>query len=339
MLMFTRWLGAITFSLAAATALGQAKLEKVVFATNWKAEAEHGGYYQAVADGSYKACGLDVEIQMGGPSVNNRPLLPVGKIDFLMGGNMLNAFDAVKQKVPTMVVAAHFQRDPQGLMAHPGAYEKFEDLKKAPVIFISSYGLASFYQWMKSAYGFREEQVKPYQFSIAPFLANKASAVQAYLTAEPLSAEREGKFKPKFFLLADHGWSSYSTTVETRNDLIAKKPQVVQCFVDASSIGWTNYLYGDRKAADALIKKHNPEMDDATIIYSIAKMKEHDIVDSGDALKFGIGAMTDARMRDFHAKMIKAGLFKEGEIDLARSYTLQFVNKGVGLDVRKRLVK
>ena len=320
-------------------AWAQGKPERVVFATNWKAQAEHGGYYQALVDGTYKQCGLDVEIAMGGPQVNNRPLLPVGKIDFLMGGNLLQAFDAVKQKVPTLVVAAHFQRDPQGVMAHPGLYPSFEALKKAPVILVSAYGVTSFYQWMKSAHGFHEEQVRPYQFSLAPFLVNKTWVVQAYLTAEPLSAEREGKIKPQFFLLADHGWTSYSTTVETRADLIAKKPQVVQCFVDASATGWINYLHGDRKAADAMIRKHNPEMDEATLAYSVAKMKEYGIVDSGDALTQGVGAMSDARIADFHTKMIAAGLFKAGEIDLKRSYTLAFVNKGVAVELRKKLAK
>ncbi|MDB5803626.1 MAG: nitrate transporter substrate-binding protein [Betaproteobacteria bacterium] len=311
--------------------------EKVIFATNWKAQAEHGGYYQALADGSYAKCGLDVQIQMGGPSANNRPLLPVGKIDFLMGGNMLQAFDSVKQKIPTVVVAAHFQKDPQGIIAHPNqGYEKFEDLKKAPSILISAYSLAGFYQWMKSQYGFKEEQTKPYNFSIAPFLVNKTWAMQGLLSSEPYSIEKEAKFKPKFFLLADYGWSTYSNTVETRSELVEKKPRVVQCFVDASAIGWTNYLYGDNKKANEMIKKANPEMTDDIIAYSIAKMKEYGIVDSGDAAAKGIGMMTDARMQDFLDKMVKAGLFKPGEIDLKKAYTLKFVGGGAGAGLAEK---
>ena len=313
-------------------------LEKVVFATNWKAQAEHGGYYQALADGSYRKCGLDVEIRQGGPSVNNRPLLPVGKIDFLMGGNMLQAFDAVKQKMPTMVVAAHFQKDPQGMLAHPGqGYEKFEDLKNAPVLFISAYSLSSFYQWMRSQHGFREEQVKPYNFSLAPFLANPKSGQQGLLTSETYSFEKETKTPAKFFLLADNGWSTYSNTVETRTDLIEKKPRVVQCFVDASTLGWVNYLHGDNKGANALIKKANAEMTDDLLAFSIRKMKEYGIVESGDALAKGVGAISDARVKDFHDKMVRAGLFKAGEVDFAKSYTMKFVGNGVGVELRKKL--
>ncbi|HEY4374242.1 MAG TPA: ABC transporter substrate-binding protein [Burkholderiales bacterium] len=318
--------------------LAQAQTQKVVFATNWKAQAEHGGYYQALADGTYKKCGLDVEIQMGGPSVNNRLLLPVGKVDFLMGGNMLQAFDAVKQKIPTTVVAAHFQKDPQGIIAHPDAgYQKFEDLKKAPTILISGYSLAGFYQWMKSQYGFKEEQTKPYNFSIAPFLINKTWAMQGLLSSEPYSIEKEAKIKPRFFLLADYGWSTYSNTIETRTDLVEKKPQVVQCFLDASAIGWENYLYGDNKAANAMIKKSNPEMTDDILAYALTKMKEYGIVDSGDTLTKGIGVITDARMQDFLDKMVKAGLFKPGEIDLKKVYTTKFVGHGAGLAEKKKL--
>jgi NitT/TauT family transport system substrate-binding protein len=334
-----RTLAAASSVLALATGAAPAQpVEKVVFATNWKAEAEHGGYYQALADGSYRKCGLEVEIRQGGPSVNNRPLLAVGKIDFLMGGNMLQAFDAVKQKIPTVVVAAHFQKDPQGMLAHPGqGYDKFEDLNRAPVVFVAAYSLSSFYQWMKSQHGFREEQVKPYNFSLAPFLANRKSVQQGLLTSETYSYEKEAKAPAKFFLLADNGWSTYSNTVETRAELVEKKPKQVQCFVDASTLGWVNYLYGDNKAANALIRKHNPEMTDDLIDFSIRKMKEYGIVESGDALTKGIGVVTDARVKDFHDKMVKAGLFKAGEIDFAKSYTSKFVGNGVGMDVKKKL--
>lgn len=310
-------------------------LEKVRYGTNWVAQAEHGGYYQAVADGTYKACGLDVEIVPGGPQANNRMLLPVGKIDFYMGGNMIQSFDAVREGIPTMVVAANFQKDPQILMAHPGqGFDTFEDLKKSNDILVSKEGLATFYQWLRTAYGFKEEQTKPYAFNPAPFIANKKAVQQGYLTSEPLAVIKAAGFEPKVFLLADNGFDTYSTTIETRRELVEKKPQVVQCFVDGSAKGWYNYLYGDNKAANALIKKDNPEMSDDQIAYSIAKMKEYGIVDSGDALTSGIGAMTDARVKSFFDKMVKAGLFK-ADLDYTKSYTLAFVNKGVGKDLKK----
>ena len=311
-------------------------LDKVSFATNWLAEAEHGGFYQAVADGTYAKYGLEVKIVPGGPQANNRLLLISGKVDFFMGANMIQALDAVKEGVPTLAVASMFQKDPIIYMSHPGqGLDKIEDLKNANAYFVGKDNLVTVFQWAKQTYGFREEKVKPYSFNPAPFLADKKSVQQGYLTSEPYEVEKQGGFKPNVFLVADYGYDSYSTTIETRADTIAKRPDLVQRFVDASAIGWYNYLYGDNKAANVLIKKDNPEITDGQIAFSIAKMKEYGIVDSGDSLKAGIGAMTDARMKSFFDKMVKAGVV-DAKVDYKKSYTLQFVNKGVGVDLRPK---
>jgi NitT/TauT family transport system substrate-binding protein len=310
-------------------------LDKVSFGTNWVAEAEHGGFYQALADGTYRKYGLDVTIVPGGPNVNNRILLPVGKIDFFLSANTLQSFDAVEQNIPTIAVASMFQKDPQVLIAHPDqGIEKFEDLKTL-TLFVSKEGMATYFQWLKADYGFSEKQVKPYTFNPQPFLADKKSAMQGYVTSEPYAVEKAGKFKPKIFLLADQGFNTYSTLIETRRDLVDKKPDLVQRFVDASIIGWYNYIYGDNKPANALIKKHNPEMTDELLAYSVAKMKEYGIVDSGDAVTLGVGAMTDARMKNFFDKMVRVGVTK-ATIDYRKAYTLQFVDKKVGLDLRPK---
>jgi NitT/TauT family transport system substrate-binding protein len=310
-------------------------LDKVSFGTNWVAEAEHGGFYQALADGTYKKYGLDVTIVPGGPNANNRILLPVGKIDFYMSANTLQAFDAVEQNVPTIEVASLFQKDPQVLIAHPDQnIKKLIDLKRL-TLFISKEGVATYFQWLKADFGFKEEQVKPYTFNPQPFLADKKSAMQGYVTSEPFAIEKQGNFKPKIFLLANEGFSSYSTLIETRRELVEKKPDLVQRFVDASIIGWYNYIYGDNKAANAIIKRENPEMSDDLLAYSVAKMKEYGIVDSGDSLSLGVGAMTDARMQDFFDKMVRAGVVKAG-LDYRKSYTLKFVDKKVGLNLRPK---
>ncbi len=312
--------------------------EKVVFATNWKAQAGHGGFYQALADGTYKRMGLDVEIQQGGPQVNNRPLLATGKLDFLMAGNLLQSFDNVKNGVPTTVVAAIFQKDPQAIFAHPGqGYDKFSDLTRAPVAFISKDGQFSFWQWMKAEHGFKDENLKPYVFNVGPFLADKKSVQQGYSISEPISIKAQAGFDPVVHLLADNGFSTYSTTIETRADLVQNKPALVQKFVDASMIGWYNYLYGDNKAANEMIKKANPEASDAGIAGSIELMKKLGIVDSGEALQNGIGAMSPTRVKDFYDKMVKAGLYKPGDVDLNKVVSTQFVNKKVGLDVKQKL--
>jgi NitT/TauT family transport system substrate-binding protein len=318
-----------------ATAAAAQPLGKVSFGTNWLAEAEHGGFYQALADGTYRKYGLDVTIVPGGPNLNNRMLLAVGKLDFFMSANSMQSFDAVEQKIPTLAVAAMFQKDPQVLMVHPDqGIERFEDLKQL-TLFISKEGLASYFQWLKADFGFSETRVKPYTSNPQPFLADKRSAMQGYVTSEPYAIEKQAGFRPKLFLLADQGFDSYSTLIETRRDLVVRKPDLVQRFVDASIIGWARYLYGDNAAANALIKRHNPQMTDELIAYSLAKLKEYGIVDSGDAQSLGIGAMTAERMRSFYDKMVRVGAVKPS-VDLGKAYTLQFVDKQVGLDIIKK---
>ena len=324
----------ILLALSIAPSLAQ-QLDKVRFGTNWVAEPEHGGFYQALADGTYRQYGLEVTIVPGGPQVNNRILLPVGKLDFFMSANLLQAFDAVAQKVPTISVAAMFQKDPQVLIAHPDAgVENFEDLKKL-TLFVSKEGIATYFQWMKSEFGFSEAKVKPYTFNPQPFLTDSNSAMQGYVTSEPYAIEKQAGFKPKIFLLADYGFDTYSTLIETRRDLVESKPDLVRRFVEASILGWYHFLYGDNAPARALIRKDNPEMTDELIAYSVDKLKGYGIVDSGDTLKLGVGAMTDARVQSFFDKMARAGVV-DRTIDFRRSYTLRFVDKGVGIDLRPK---
>jgi NitT/TauT family transport system substrate-binding protein len=321
---------------AAAPARAQdGKLDKVSFGTNWVAEAEHGGFFQAVADGTYKKYGLDVTIVPGGPNENNRMLLLAGKIEFFMTANTLMSFDAVANNIPVVSVAAIFQKDPQIFLTHPEAkVAKLEDLKPR-MLFISKEGMTGYFQWLKSEYGFSEKNVRPYTFNSQPFIASPQSAMQGYLTSEPYAVEKSADFKPNVLLLADYGFNDYSTLIETRTELVEKKPDLVQRFVDASVVGWYHYIYGDNSAGNAMIKKFNPEMTDDLLAYSVAKMKEYGIVDSGDSLKLGIGAMTDERVTNFFGKMVKAGLIKP-DMDYRKSYTLRFVNKSVGVELRPK---
>jgi NitT/TauT family transport system substrate-binding protein len=327
--------GSLLAILLAQTPARAQTLDKVSFGTNWVAQAEHGGFYQALADGTYKSYGLDVTIEPGGPNNNNRMLLIAGKLDFFMSANTLQSFDAVANNVPLVTVAAMFQKDPQVLLTHPEVkVTKIEDLKPLTLL-VSKEGITSYFQWLKSEYGFNENKVKPYNFNSQPFIVNKQSAMQGYVTSEPFAVEKAAGFKPGVTLLADYGFNAYSTLIETRRELIDKKPDLVQRFVDASIIGWYNYLYGDNAAANAMIKKLNPEMTDELLSYSVAKMKEYGIVDSGDSLKSGIGAMTDQRMASFFDKMVRAGVVRR-DIDYREGYTLRFINKGVGLDLRPK---
>ncbi|MDJ0627250.1 MAG: ABC transporter substrate-binding protein [Rhodobacter sp.] len=305
---------------------------KAVFGTNWLAQAEHGGFYQSVADGTYAACGLDVEILPGGPQVNNRALMLAGRIDFHMGGDLLQAFNAVKEGIPVVSVAATFQKHPQVILAHPGEADSWDELKDLTLL-IGDNGFASYYQWMIAEHGFTIEQREPYTFNPAPFIADKRKGMQGYLSSEPFAVEKEAGFKPNVFLIADAGYSTYATTIETMADTIANKPEMVECFVDGSIKGWYNYLYGDSTAADELIKAANPDMTQDKIEFAKASMLANGIVDSGDALELGIGAMTEEKVGDFYQKMVAAGVLEDG-LDWKAAFTTEFTNKKVGMDLK-----
>lgn len=309
------------------TASPSGELTKVKYGTNWFAQAEHGGFYQAVATGIYEEYGLDVTIQMGGPQVNGTQLLMGGAIDFFMGYGS-DAIKAVEEGIPKVTVASIFQKDPQILVAHPdtGA-ESLDDLKGRP-IFISSAANVTYWPFLKARFGFTDDQKRPYNFNPGPFLADKNAAQQGYLSSEPLAIAKEGGFEPVVFLLADFGYDPYSTTIECKRELVEQNPDLVQRFVDASIKGWYSYLEDDPTAANELIKQDNPEMTDEQIAYGIEKMKEYGILVSGDAESLGIGAMTDARWKSFFDTMSAEGVFK-ADTDYTQAFTLDFVNQGV----------
>jgi NitT/TauT family transport system substrate-binding protein len=316
--------------LAALVALAAtARAESVTFGTDWKAEAEHGGYYQALATGIYKKYGLDVTLRQGGPQVNHAQLLAAGVLDFNIASNSFSPLNFTQQNIPMVAVAALFQKDPSVLIAHPGeGNDSFADLKGKPIM-ISGDTRTGSWLFLKQKFGYTDDQIRPYNFSVAPFLADPKAIQQGYLSSEPYTIEKEG-VKPVVLLIADAGYASYGSIIQCSLKMAQEKPDLVQRFVNASIEGWYSYLYGDPAPGNALIEKDNPEMNDALIAYGVGKIKEFGIVDSGDAKTMGIGAMTDARWKDFFDTMSKAGLYP-ADMDYKKAYTLQFVDSKVGM--------
>jgi len=318
-------------TLTAIPALADAHLTAVTFGTNWVAQAEHGGFYQSVVDGTYAECGLDVTIVPGGPQVNNQALLLAGRVDFYMGGH-LDAYFAVAEGLPLVNVMASFQKDPQVIITHPGRVAAFGEMANPDFTMIVQ-DSAVYYEWMKAAYGFTDEQRQSYTFNSAPFIVNEDSGQQGYLSSEPFAVERETGWAPDVWLIADAGYGAYSTTIQTLQATVAERPEVVECFVTGSILGWYNYLYGDNSAANELIMTDNPDMTQEAIDYAIAAMIEQGIVDSGDTLELGIGAMTEARMVEFYEQMVEAGVLEAG-LDISTAYDLSYINQGLGLELR-----
>jgi NitT/TauT family transport system substrate-binding protein len=303
--------------------------ETVNFGTDWKAEAEHGGFYQAIATGIYQRHGLEVALRPGGPQVNHAQLLAAGVLDFNIASNSFVPLNFVHENIPMVAVAAIFQKDPSVLIAHPGQGEDSLAALKGRPMMIGSDTRVTSWQFLKQKFGYTDDQIRPYSFSVAPFLTDPQAVQQGYLTSEPFMIEKEG-VHPVVMLLADAGYQGYGALIETSDKLVREKPDLVQRFIDASIEGCYSYLYGDPSPGNALIKHDNPEMTDALIAYGIAKMKEYGIIDSGDAKTSGIGAMNEARWHDFFTTTVQAGLYP-ADMDFRRAFTMQFVNKRVGM--------
>jgi NitT/TauT family transport system substrate-binding protein len=304
-------------------------LDKVSYLTNWRAQAEHGGFYYAVANGIYKKHGIEADIRMGGPQQNPSQLLLGGRVDMIMS-NSFEAINYAKEGLPFLCIGSLFQKDPQVLISHPGVgHDTLASLKGSPIL-LGAGGRNSFWPYLKSRYGFTDEQVRPYTFNMAPFLADKTVSQQGFVSSEPFAIMQAG-VNPVVHLLADSGYDAYNTTFNTSRKLVEQKKEVVQRFVDASLEGWAEYMKGGpgNEATFALIRHDNPDMDQPKLDYAFKVMQERGIVRSGDALKLGIGAMTDARWKAFYDTMTEAGTFPKG-VDIAKAYSLDFINKGIG---------
>ncbi|MFO1271204.1 MAG: ABC transporter substrate-binding protein [Rubrivivax sp.] len=312
--------------LLAAALLGAAGAhaqEKFTYLTNWYAEAEHGGFYQAQVKGFYKAAGLDVTIRMGGPQVNGMQLLAAGQVDCFMGYDV-QTMKAREQGINAVTVAAAFQKDPQVMIGHPEVVKKFEDLK-GKTILISGDANTNYWPWLKATLGLSDSQVRPYTFNIQPFIADKNLVQQGYLSSEPYAIEKQAKFKPSTFLLSDYGWPPYSTTIVCMEDTLKKKPKAVAAFVKASMEGWKDYLKGDATAANAAIRKDNPNMTEDELQNGIRQLVATGMVLGGDAAKLGVGIVTDERMKKTYDMMVQMKLLDPAKVDLKKTYTTEFV--------------
>lgn len=310
----------------AGNALAQT-LEPVNFATDWKAQAEQGGFYQAKALGLYEKAGLDVTIRSGGPGVNIPQLLGAGAIEFGMGSNSFIPLNMVKAGVPAKAVMAAFQKDPQVLITHPrDDIQSLADMRGQPIM-VADATVNAFWAWLRVKYGFENRQIRKYTFNLAPFLVDPKAIQQGYVTSEPYTIETRGNFKPQVFLLADYDYPSYASMVLARNDWIETKPHLVQAFVTASIEGWRSYIYGDPTPGNQLIKQVNPEMTDDIIANAISQIRAREMMRSADTETLGLGAMTEKRWRNFFNTMSQSGVYPP-DLSWQSAFTTQFINDG-----------
>jgi len=305
-------------------------LDKVSIQTDWRAQAEHGGYYQAIATGLYRKAGIECDVRQGGPSLNISQLLMAGRVDMTMSGSF-EAFTFVRENAPFLTIASIFQKDPQVLIGHPDTgFDSFEKLKGRPIL-IGAGGRVTYWPYLRKKYGLSDSQLRPYNYSLAPFLADKELIQQGFLSSEPYPISQALGRPPSVLLIADSGYQPYQNAIAISRKMVQEKKDLVQRFVNATLEGWAQYLKGGPaiEAANAMIKQQNPEQTDDRIAYAIKVLNERGIALSGDALQGGIGAMTDRRWQEFYDSMVAVGVLPPG-LDASRTHTLEFVNKGIG---------
>lgn len=312
---------------AAAMALGSMgsvqAAEKFTYMTNWYAQAEHGGFYQAVATGLYQKHGLDVTVKMGGPQVNIVQMMAAGQADCVMGSSDLQMVQVREGGVPVTTVGAIFQKEIQVLIAHEDV-TSFEQLK-GKTILIAASAHRGYWPWLKQKFGLKDEQTRPYTFNIQPFVADKNSAQQGYLTSEPFAIQKAG-IKANTLMFSDHGFPAYATTISCMDKTVKDRSAAVQAFLQATMEGWKSYL-ADPAPGNALIKKDNPNMTDEQLAYSVAKLKEMGVLTGGDAAIHGIGTITPERAKASYQFLVDAKLISGTKAKLEDAYTLDMIQK------------
>lgn len=303
--------------------------DKLKFIADWTAEAEHGCWYAAQADGLYAKANLDVTILPGGPQVNGPQMLAAGAVDVALISSAMQAIGFTQNHIPIVIVAALMQKNEQILMTHQSAgYASLAAMKGHPVM-ISPLSRDSFWPWLAAKYGFTDDMIRPYTFNLAPFLHDKMAIQQGYLTSEPYAAGMAGAH-PKVWLLSDYGYADYASLLGIRRPWLKDHRDVVQRFVNATITGCYRFLDGDPARAFAMISHDNPDMTDGQMTFTRDMLKKHGIIDSGDAKTLGIGAMTDARWKEIWDLMVRSHTAQPGET-YKDAYDLSFVDKKVGM--------
>jgi len=308
---------------------GAQAAQKVTLLTSWKAQAEHGGYYTAVAKGYYSACGLDVTIRPGGPMVDQKQLLAAGAVDLIQTSYTDDAFALNAAGFKARGVAAFFQKNPQILMTHPGnGVNSLADMKGKPIMI--SVGLrATVWPFLREKYGFTDSQMRSYTGQLQPWLVDPQAIQQGLITNEPFQVQKQTGTWPKSFLLADNGYGAYASLIVVPQKMIDETPKAVQCFVDGSISGWNDFLK-DPAPGLALIRKDNPDNPDDLVAYVVKTLKDQGIIENAETAKHGLGTMSDERWQSHFEMLAKAGVVPKG-LDYRQAYTLQFVNKRHGM--------
>ena len=294
------------------------------FATDGPAQATHGGFYQALASGAYEKRGLTVEIIQGGPGGDVPQRLANNTVELGLASTSFLPMNLVAQGAPVKAVAAFFQKDPQVLIARPEpAVEGIAGLVGRP-LYLSDSARDTVWLWLRATYGFTDDQLVRFDGDLAAYLDDDEGVLQGELTRDVARVEADAGFTPRVLLPADEGYPSYGSMVLAPNGFARDNADALRGFIAASVEGWRDYIQGDARDADGLIRAANPDMTQATLNQSRAALRANSVVSGGDAALYGLGAMTPERWQAFFEVMSGAGLYP-ADLDWRQAFTTQYL--------------
>ena len=295
------------------------------FATDGRAQATHGGFYQALASGAYETRGLTVQIIQGGPGGDVPQRLANNTVELGLASSSFLPMNLVAQGAPVKAVAAFFQKDPQVLIARPEpAVEGIAGLVGRP-LYLSDSARDTVWLWLRATYGFTDGQLQRLEDNdLAPFLADREAVLQGELTGDVAAVQNAASFEPRVLMLADEGYPSYGAMVLSTDAFARDNAGALRGFIAASVEGWRDYIQGDGRAADALIRQANPDVSQAALDQARAALRSNSVISGGDAALYGLGAMTAERWQAFFEVMSGAGLYP-ADLDWRRAFTTQYL--------------
>ncbi len=274
--------------------------------TDWFAQPEHGGYYQAWAGGGYDAAGLEVEIIQGGP--NALPLQSVARGRATFGFSRADdVIAAIDRGMPLVIVAATLQRDPQALMFHADdPAETWEDLDGRRVMAMPG---SIWIDYLEHHFEVNLEIVS-LDYGLGRFLADPELIQQCFISNQPFYARGEG-VEVKTWLIAETGYDPYHALFAHR-DFVRENPETVTRFLRASEQGWREYLEGDPSPADEIILRRNAAMSPEFIDYARQTMRRLNLVTGNPEDGESIGRLDRDRTENLLREMRAMGVIGDG---------------------------
>jgi NitT/TauT family transport system substrate-binding protein len=293
--------------------------EAVTVRLKWFNQAQFAGFYVAQEKGYYRAAGLAVNIQPGGPDFPAVQMLTGGNEQFgVTGADQI--LIARSKGVPVVALGVIYRRNPFVLfsLAKSGIKTPADFIGKKVGLKIGGNEELIYRAILAKAKVDKSKLTEiPVKFDITPLLAGTIDVWPGYLINEVLTAKEKG-FDVNIIDPSDYGIDLYADTLFTTEAMIKEKPDAVRHFVAATLQGWESAIAAPEEAAKITLKYG----DKLTYDHELAMMKASVPLLQPDNKP--VGFMDVAGWRSTQKLLVGAGFQKE-PVDLAKAFTAEFM--------------